>query len=252
MANMPPRSTYAPSRRRFAKASKRRAPYRRRMQGPRTLALVQPGDFAAPSNSWYPLGSSRVSKLVYHEIFTIDPGASSVGVYAFRANGMYDPNYTSTGHQPYGFDQLMALYKHYAVLGSRCTATIIPGGTMTAIPFILGIKVSSNAAPATTNAQLLMEEPGWVSKTYGNPSATNELSVATGYSTSKFNGGLTRREIMAKDSFCGLSNADPTDPVFFQVCFAPAISSQDLPNITFQVRIEYTAAFWQPNELRDS
>lgn len=35
--------------------------------------------------------------------------------YIFRLNSLYDPNETSTGHQPYGFDQLAALYRNYKV-----------------------------------------------------------------------------------------------------------------------------------------
>lgn len=33
----------------------------------------------------------------------------------FRLSSLYDPDFTGTGHQPYGFDQLAALYKKYMV-----------------------------------------------------------------------------------------------------------------------------------------
>jgi hypothetical protein len=42
------------------------------------------------------------------------------GVHVFSANGLYDPDITGTGHQPRGFDQLIALYDHYVVLKSKC------------------------------------------------------------------------------------------------------------------------------------
>jgi len=45
-------------------------------------------------------------------------GSSPVG-YVFSANGLYDPDITSTGHQPMGFDQLMVFFQHYCVLSSR-------------------------------------------------------------------------------------------------------------------------------------
>ncbi len=35
--------------------------------------------------------------------------------YEFRLNSIYDPNYTSTGHQPYMYDQFAALYGRYRV-----------------------------------------------------------------------------------------------------------------------------------------
>lgn len=39
----------------------------------------------------------------------------------FVANGMYDPFYPIGGHQPKGYDQWMAVYNHYNVVGSKIT-----------------------------------------------------------------------------------------------------------------------------------
>jgi hypothetical protein len=49
--------------------------------------------------------------------------------WALRGNGMYDPDVTGAGAQPSGFDQYMAIYKNYRVIGSRCIATYIPGSS---------------------------------------------------------------------------------------------------------------------------
>jgi len=51
---------------------------------------------------------------------------STVGAqqrYIFSANGMYDPNISSAGHQPYYFDQVGALYNHYCVIKSKIKIT---------------------------------------------------------------------------------------------------------------------------------
>jgi len=37
--------------------------------------------------------------------------------YDWRLNSLFDPNYTETGHQPRGFDQLSSLFTQYLVLG---------------------------------------------------------------------------------------------------------------------------------------
>ncbi len=34
---------------------------------------------------------------------------------SFRLNSLYDPDYTGTGHQPYGFDQITPFYARYMV-----------------------------------------------------------------------------------------------------------------------------------------
>lgn len=44
-----------------------------------------------------------------------------VTTYAFRANSLFDPDQTGTGHQPYRFDQLAAIYQRYRVLKSKIT-----------------------------------------------------------------------------------------------------------------------------------
>ncbi len=42
--------------------------------------------------------------------------------YVFRLNSLFDPDLTSTGHQPYGFDQLSLFYGSYRVHG--CTVSL--------------------------------------------------------------------------------------------------------------------------------
>ncbi len=49
-------------------------------------------------------------------------GAPIVNV-IFRGNNIFDPDQTGVGQQPYGFDQMAALYKSYRVLGSELSVT---------------------------------------------------------------------------------------------------------------------------------
>ena len=64
----------------------------------------------------------QIVKMRYVEEFELNPGLGSVASYVFRANGLYDPNYTGAGHQPYGFDQWMTYYNQFTVLGSKMKA----------------------------------------------------------------------------------------------------------------------------------
>lgn len=41
------------------------------------------------------------------------------GPYMFRLNSIFDPDKTSTGHQPRGHDQWSAMYKKYCVVGAK-------------------------------------------------------------------------------------------------------------------------------------
>jgi len=55
--------------------------------------------------------------LTYSDLFSINPGTPR-GNYIFRGNSVYDPDYTTTGHQPRYFDQYMGMYERFRVLSS--------------------------------------------------------------------------------------------------------------------------------------
>jgi len=55
----------------------------------------------------------------YSETFTVVSTTGVLGSYKFAANGLYDPNLSVSGHQPYGFDQWMSFYSKATVLKSR-------------------------------------------------------------------------------------------------------------------------------------
>jgi len=66
------------------------------------------------------------TKLRYADNISQTSGASAGtfgSEWAFRLNSLYDPDYTYTGHQPYGFDQLASLYYSYRVEGVRVRVT---------------------------------------------------------------------------------------------------------------------------------
>lgn len=77
-------------------------------------------------------------RMTYGEAFTFGSISGSTPEYkVFRANSIYDPNFTDVGHQPRYFDQISALYKYYHVEASRisisCNCSSDQGGL---VPFI--------------------------------------------------------------------------------------------------------------------
>lgn len=75
----------------------------------------------------------------------------------YRGNGMFDPDYSLGGHQPYGFDQYMSLFKNFYVKGST-------------------IKVNAfvNQGSGTPNYSDVMAYV-WSDTESGTPSAANDL-----------------------------------------------------------------------------
>lgn len=51
----------------------------------------------------------------YVENFTLDASSSANAVYAFRANSVFDPNFTGAGHQPMYHDLYSQIYDSYNV-----------------------------------------------------------------------------------------------------------------------------------------
>ena len=108
--------------------------------------------------------------LRYHESFSLNPGTAGVpSFYTFRANSCYDPNYTGTGHQPRGYDQIMSMYQYLAVREVQIEVWFQPRD---GAPVILSINADANA-PASYDRDKMMEQRTAVFKTAAGISAGN-------------------------------------------------------------------------------
>lgn len=65
-------------------------------------------------------------KLVYHDFYTHTHTSGALNVWQFRGNSVYDPDFTYTGHQPNGFDEMATLYQRYRVSGSLIQVNFSP------------------------------------------------------------------------------------------------------------------------------
>jgi len=191
----------------------------------------------------YPLPSTTVRTLKYSETVSINAGIAAAAQYVFSANGLYDPNVTGTGHQPYGFDQLMAMYDHYEVLESCIRVTAC--NTVVADPFILGVR-QDDTSGMSTDIEAIMEMPQWNRKiigVYGN--GTSQSTVVK-----KFD---ARSQFASKDrEMWGDNSSNPNDQSYFIVVVAPVVSGTDLNAINVVVEIEYRVQFHEPRELAKS
>ncbi len=97
-------------------------PAKRKYRGPPGgTGLKKPKKFSAgtvSSKAYGPLGSSQKATLTWGLKIQVNPGTTFV----FSANSVYDPNVSGVGHQPRGYDQLIALYDHAVV--TKCKIEI--------------------------------------------------------------------------------------------------------------------------------
>lgn len=94
----------------------------------------------------------------YATTMTSSSGALA-STYVLRANDLYDPDFTNTGHQARGFDQIIAMFRNFCVLGSKIV-TYWGYGQGSATSYDMNCSVIlKDGTTAMSNAQDIMEHP---------------------------------------------------------------------------------------------
>jgi len=195
---------------------------------------------------------SKLVTLKYAGQFSLNPTSGAVSRYVFVANGMYDPDYSGTGHQPYSFDQIMGLYNHYTVVGSKITVRNVQSGNVTNGGFY-GITLSGSADDLSgLSNETIMEHPGstakFISAGHQIASSLNDATITKGYSAKRFHG---IPDIIGKSEYQGTSSANPVEQAFFTIWYA-AVASEDAGAVPFVVNIDFYAVFTEPRTLSAS
>lgn len=232
---MPNRTRRTRRRRRPTRATRRRR-YTRRTK--------TRGAYGKVAKS-FPLGRKFKTQLRYAEIdLTLDPGtAGAAAQYVFSANGLYDPNITGTGHQPLGFDQMMAMYDHYVVIGSQIQCVF--QNTDGARAQNVSIHLQDNAT-TSTDYRILLENGNCVYTTLGPAtSGTDTKGLTLKCNPNKF---LSRSKPLSDPDLKGTDSANPTEQCYFVVTAAPQ-DAYDTQQVFFQAVIQYTVVFIEPVQL---
>lgn len=121
-------------------------------------------------------------RLKYIDEYVMTSAAGSTVTQSFRMNSIQDPDFTGTGHQPYGHDQWSPLYNTYVVLGSKLTATWSPlTESSTATPFgpwnVVTFGDDDGSGPGSIITT--MELPRSHHKVLGNKEAGNNVLQTT-------------------------------------------------------------------------
>lgn len=103
--------------------------------------------------------NSIVTKLRYADFFTLTAASGVVSSQIFRANSVFDPDFTGTGHQPMYFDQWAAIYDQYVVLGAKITAEFT--STSSTLSQIVGIVGDDDATISGVLTNLLEQNNGY-------------------------------------------------------------------------------------------
>lgn len=195
-----------------------------------------------------PIADSQVVKMRYGELVSLTPTGGTSASYLFRCNGVFDPNYTGSGHQPYGFDQWANFYDHVTVIGSRIRATFMPGNTAANIgQSIASITVEDDTA-TTTTINSLIERTGAVWKfvpAAGGPATT----LTKKFSTKKF---FNVSDVKDNSALKGTFTSDPSDQAYFHLNVTSSDGSTTPSTINIVVDIEYIVLLSERKNLLES
>lgn len=143
-------SVTTPSKKRTKTASTKRSSKKTFYSVPRPLVQYKTG---------FPKQLAITHKYCANLRFTWTSPATNVSYEAIGTNCLYDPYLGVGGLQPLYFDQLSAIYNHYTVMKSRFRMTVVPS---TVDPFVAGVYIDDDAAPAVTALDVVCEQPSAV------------------------------------------------------------------------------------------
>lgn len=176
-------------------------------------------------------------KIVYAESLT---AAVEQQTYQFALNDLYDTNVTGTGAQGMYFDQLMAVYKRFCVIGAKVELRFATPTNDTKI--VIRPSSSSTADAATVTGVTTSEvRPNSICKI--NTPNGNGVYMKAYYSIHKI-WGVSRGKILDEDAYTGTSSSSPSSKTYFNITSAPMDGSSGISNsMPYNIKITYYARF---------
>lgn len=197
-------------------------------------------------NKTNPFPKRFLTKLRYCTTVDIDPPLGSSASHLFRAGSPFDPDFTGVGSQPRYFDQIMPLYDHFTVIGSKITVKVANPHTT---PYIVGVQLNGNGT-AVVKVNDLIEQRNSTYKWIGHAYAKSAINTITkSYSPKKF---LGISNPLANDQLRGSISANPAEDAYFAVTVGshdPAVNGLALPLV---IIIDYIVVFTEPRTVAQS
>lgn len=221
--------------RKFKKRPYRRR-YRKKNRAPNGFqAIAKVGKFIPPT---------MMVKLRYVEQITMDAGIGGIPAnYYFRLNSLYDPNYSGTGHQFYGFDQIVALgYQKYFVLGAKINVkSIMPNPSQIESTKhnqnIVSSTIKSSPTTTMTSTQEILENG---ESRYHFTNQTYMKSHNNYFSSKKFFGV---KDVKDNENLGAYVADNPTDIAYARVSVQPVEQGLDSFAVNLLITIDALCYF---------
>ncbi len=180
-------------------------------------------------------------------------GATSSAAVTFSLNSAYDPEFSGTGRQPYGWDQITAFYNRYIVHDVRIkvTCTTIGATSEVVVCYFVQPSTSSSASLTSTAVEQVIEKPmvgSVIVSSSGNARNSQFQLHVRPWEVE----GITREQYLESLSdYMATVSANPSkQPTFGTVTGSP--SGASTVSVTFVVELDYLVELVQPNILASS
>lgn len=154
-----------------------------------------------------PSGNSFYTVLKYAGDVALNPGVTGLAATQVFQNSAYDVDLTSAGHQPAGWDQLIALYEHCTVYAIDYKVQFQSTDTGVSVS---GIYVSDNST-SDTDYRVFIEngQCEWAMTRLDNnpPPMTGRIDCAKIH-------GISRASMLGDNAYAATISTDPVDPIY--------------------------------------
>lgn len=192
-----------------------------------------------------PFPNSKMVRHKYVDTVTMSvAGAPGVAqLYQFRANSMYDPDYTGVGHQPMFRDEMAAQYKHYTVLRSNIIVTF--PSTDSQERFILIWVDDDVNIPSDQNA--VMEQHKSKYAGVRQDRRNTPFTLKASFNAAKWN-KTTEKAYIADDMAKTASSGNPDNSLtkWYNIWSAPMLSSTTQNALAFKVEMQFYTLWREP------
>jgi hypothetical protein len=193
----------------------------------------------------------KLAKLHYSNIALV-PNLASSTIYTklFRANSVFEPE-VGAGHQPSGYDQLMAQYSHFTVLYSTIRLEEQQAGVAANLVFTvyqhnLTTDVTAAYAAGGVNAlDELFPKSSNLIVTGGQYGSRDRSTTPLHFSAPKVF-SKTPADLVGDAGFQGAIGANPTEDAYFTVEGHTPTGASTSNAIPLKVSIDYWAVFTEP------
>lgn len=195
-----------------------------------------------------PIPNSVIAKLRYVDQVQLDAGVSGIATHTFRANSIFDPDFSGTGHACKFKDQYMGMFYNYTVLGSKITVQAAATSDVLSRQ-VISINLSDASTVVGSTLDAVLESRNTVWKSIGTATGGHDMvTIRKNFSGKRF----WANKNMMSDEFQGSSSTNPDEEAYYHITTSSFDPVADPAAVDLVVTIEYIVKFHGPRIVAQS